>query len=128
MARIARILLVRREVPTVKEQLTTYERRENIKTYLIRARETTALRLSYMFGVSIRTIHRDIVFLSSRIPIITKPGKSGGIFLELEFESRKEYLNPNELELLQSLLNELSPRNKLLMMNIINKFSLPKDK
>ena len=119
---------MRRGVPAVKEQLTPYERRENMKTYLINVRETTALRLAYMFGVSVRTIHRDIVFLSSRIPIITKPGKSGGIFLNLEFENQREYLNPKELKLLEDLLGKLEPKDKLLMINIINKFSLPKDK
>ena len=51
----------------MKDEYTTYERRENIKLYLIKKRSTTTLQLSYMFGVSKRTILNDLVFLSSRI-------------------------------------------------------------
>lgn len=62
----------------MKDNLTTYERRENIRNHLIKKRFSTAQELSYMFGVTQRTIFRDIVFLSSRLPITTKVGGGGG--------------------------------------------------
>ena len=110
----------------MKDEYTTYERRENIKLYLIKKRSTTTLQLSYMFGVSKRTILNDLVFLSSRIPIITKSGNGGGVFLNMEFESRKQYLTNKEKDLLERLSKELSnDTDKLLIKNIINKFSIP---
>ena len=112
----------------MKEKLTTYERRENIKLYLIKEKATTALRLSFMFDVSRQTIMNDIVFLSSRLPIITKNGTGGGIFLNSDFEGPKEYLNSEEEQLLSKLCEKVSAKDKLILLNIINKFSIPMDK
>ncbi len=51
--------------------------------YLLLERKTlTAKELSEYFGVSIRTIYRDIDILSTaNIPIYTSKGKNGGISL-----------------------------------------------
>ena len=87
----------------MKDNLTAYERRENIKSILIKNRFSTVPDLAYMFGVSQRTIFNDIVFLSSRIPIITKVGGGGGIFLDSDFENPKQYLNAEEENLLMRL-------------------------
>ena len=111
----------------MRGQLTTYERREGIKQYLINKKFATARQLACMFNVTRQTIVNDIVFLSSRLPITTKFGVKGGVFLDMEFENPKEFLNNEELELLIKLFDALENREKLLMMNIINKFSLPKD-
>ena len=108
----------------MKDEYTTYERRENIKLYLIKKRSTTTLQLLYMFGVSKRTILNDLVFLSSRIPIITKSGNGGGVFLDMKFENHKEYLSDNEQNLLERLSKVLSGNDKLIMEGIINKFSV----
>lgn len=110
----------------MKDNLTTYERRENIRNYLIKKRFSTAQELSYMFGVTQRTIFRDIVFLSSRLPITTKVGGGGGIFLEMDFETPKEYLSAEEENLLVRLSESLSQREKLIIHSIINKFSVPR--
>ena len=108
----------------MKDDYTAYERRENIKMYLIKKRSATTLQLSYMFGVSKRTILNDLVFLSSRIPIITKSGNGGGVFLDMEFENHKEYLSNDEQMLLERLSMTLNGRDKLLIESIINKFSV----
>ena len=72
------------------------------------------------------TIKRDLLFLSNCIPIETKSGNGGGVFLNMEFESRKQYLTNKEKDLLERLSKELSnDTDKLLIKNIINKFSIP---
>lgn len=112
----------------MNERLTTYERRENIKMLLIKERATTTLKLAYMFGVSKPTILNDIVFLSSRLPIITKSGNGGGIFLDMKFDNPREYLLPEEESLLLKLMNFADEQEKKLLINIINKFSLQEKK
>ena len=112
----------------MKENLTTYERRENIKAILLKKRFSTAQELADAFGVTQRTIFNDIVFLSSRIPIITKVGGGGGIFLDSDFESPKQYLNAEEENLLMRLSETLSKKDKLIIHNIINKFSVHQGK
>ena len=113
----------------MKDKLTTYERKESIKTFLIKERATTTSYLAALFGVSRETIMRDITFISYRIPILTKMGKYGGIFLDSDFENHKEYLTTEEFKLLLRLLNDVNRKiDKLRLLNVINKFSLPKDK
>lgn len=109
----------------MKKDLTAYERRESIKTLLVKERSTTVMRLAYLYNVSESTVKRDLIFLSSCIPIETKSGNGGGVFLNLEFESRKQYLTMNEKALLERLSKSLSAKDKVLMRTIINKFSIP---
>lgn len=126
---IRRVLLVaRKEVPTVREKLTTYERHESIKLYLFRERETTTMRLAFMFNVSRQTIMNDIVFLSRRLPITTKVGGGGGIFLDVKFEMPKDYLSNEEEKLLIALSEIVTGKDKQMIMNIINKFSVKSGK
>ena len=109
----------------MKKDLTAYERRESIKTLLVKERSTTVMRLAYLYNVSESTVKRDLIFLSSCIPIETKSGNGGGVFLNLEFESRKQYLTLNEKALLERLSRTLSTKDRVLMRTIINKFSIP---
>lgn len=108
----------------MRGELTVYERREKIKSLLIRERSTTMMKLAYLYGVDKQTIRRDIAFLGSRLPLTTKPGNGGGIFLDSDFEPPKEWLNAEEENLLLRLSETLSKKDKLIIHNIINKFSV----
>ena len=112
----------------MRGNMTVYERRESIKSLLINKRSTTTQMLAYLFDVDKQTIRRDIAFLSSRMPIITKAGNGGGIFLEMDFETPKQYLSTEEENLLLKLSETLSKREKLIIHNIINKFTVPQGK
>lgn len=112
----------------MRGNMTVYERRESIKSLLINKRSTTTQILAYLFDVDKQTIRRDIAFLSSRMPIITKSGNGGGIFLEMDFETPKQYLSTEEENLLLKLSETLSRRDKLIIHNIINKFTVPQGK
>ena len=109
----------------MKHYLTSYERREIIKTLLVNEKSTTTIRLMYLFGVTRQTIQRDIDFLSRRMPIVTKAGNGGGVFLDVNYKEPKEHLNEDEKMLLLNLSETLSGKDKLTMTNIINKFSIP---
>lgn len=112
----------------MRGNMTVYERRESIKSLLINKRSTTTQMLAYLFDVDKQTIRRDIAFLSSRMPIVTKAGNGGGIFLEMNFETPKQYLSTEEENLLLKLSETLSKRDKLIIHNIINKFTVPQGK
>ena len=107
-------------------ELTTYERRESIRLLLVRRKHAKIKDLVDMFGVTKQTILKAIVFLSSRIPITTKTGKCGGIFLKEEFESPREYLSVAEENLLLYISKSLNKKEQIMIHNIINKFSLTK--
>ena len=109
------------------DQLTTYERRESIRLLLVKKKYAKVNELVNEYGVTKQTILKDIVFLSSRIPITTKTGKCGGIFLDAEFESPKEYLSVDEENLLMYISKTLNRKERVMIQNIINKFSLVKD-
>lgn len=86
------------------------------------------MRLAFMFDVSRQTIMNDIVFLSRRLPITTKVGGGGGVFLDVKFETPKEYLSIEEEKLLFDLSEFVSDKNKQMLLNIINKFSIQSGK
>ena len=49
----------------MKDKLCISERRTRIIEFLLHTKYATRVELAEMFGVSIDTIHRDIVYLSS---------------------------------------------------------------
>ena len=109
----------------MKGRLTTYERREEIRLLLIKEKFTTTKYLSERFDVSKRTILNDILFLSGVIPLETYPGNGGGIFLRMDYDGPKVYLSKEEESLLLRLLDSLCEREKKILINVINKFSIP---
>ena len=107
-------------------ELTTYERRESIRLLLVRRKYAKVKDLVDEYGVTKQTILKDIVFLSSRLPITTKTGKCGGIFLNEEVEAPREYLSQDEENLLLYISKSLNKRERIMISNIINKFSIEK--
>ncbi len=91
---------------------------------LLDKKTVTAKELAEYFGVSIRTIYRDIDLLSTaKIPIYTNQGKGGGISLLEDFVLNKSILSEEEqnqiLYALQSI-QKISPQNQ---QNILEKMS-----
>ena len=76
---------------------------------LLGQRVVTAKELSGRFGVSQRTIYRDLDALSlAGIPVYTEKGKGGGISLLPEFVLNKSILNEKEQHEILSALQALS--------------------
>ena len=76
---------------------------------LLEKKQVTAKQLSEQFGVSQRTIFRDIDILSvAGIPVYAEKGKGGGISLLPEFVLDKSLLNEQEQNEILSALQALS--------------------
>lgn len=61
--------------------MTTADRRMEIISILVVSGHSIAKELAQEFGVTSRTILRNISVLSYGYPIYTKPGAGGGIFI-----------------------------------------------
>ena len=75
-------------------------------------RHDTVANLAKEYGVSERTIMRDIVVLTERIPIYTKPGRyGGGVYIDPQYRPSKLYFEREESELMQRILTCLEVRS-----------------
>lgn len=83
----------------------TAERRMEIMRILCRRRHETIKNLAEEFGVSTRTILRDIEVLSISEPIYTQYGRYGGIYIADDYSINKMYMTDRELSLLNKLLS-----------------------
>jgi len=79
---------------------------------LLDKEKVTAAELADYFEVSARTIHRDLLDLSSAgFPIVTKQGIDGGISLMSNFRYSKAALNKEELNMIFAGINSLTSIN-----------------
>jgi len=70
--------------------LETLARRQNIMRLLCRYRHMTIKSLAMEFGVSERTIRRDIEVLSLTEPIYTQTGRyDGGVYISSSYTTEK---------------------------------------
>ncbi len=74
----------------MRDKLCVSERRARMLDFLVKRKESTRFELALEFGVSISTIHRDIIYLSGIAPVYTKQGNQGGIYISPEFRSYKK--------------------------------------
>ena len=82
----------------------TAERRTEIMRVLCRRRHETISNLADEFGVSTRTILRDIEVLSVTGPIYTQCGRyGGGVYVTDDFSMTRMYMTERELNLLHKL-------------------------
>ena len=84
----------------------TAERRREIMRVLCRRRHETVKNLSFEFGVSERTILRDIGVLSITEPIYTQCGRyDGGVYVAEGYKTDRMYMTDSELTVLNKLLH-----------------------
>lgn len=82
------------------------ERRAEIMKLLCRRRHETIPNIAKEFGVSPRTVRRDIEALSLREPIYTLPGKiSGGVYVVDGYRMDKMYIEEAEMKVLHKVLD-----------------------
>ena len=114
----------------------TAERRYKIMKILCRRRYETIRNLASEFGVSRRTVQRDIEVLSGTEPIYTQFGKyGGGVYVVEGYSMDRMYMKNSELDVLQKLYiaadkNEalLTIDEKNLLRLLISQYSKPKNK
>lgn len=84
----------------------TAERRLEILKYLCKTRNATMPQLAEMFGVSVRTVQRDIFEIEEtfRVPLVTRCGKyGGGVYILGNYSFDRTYMQEEELALLCKL-------------------------
>ena len=111
------------------------ERKLKMITYLCRKRHTTLTELSREFGVSIRTIQRDILELETLgIPLDVKMGRyEGGVYVVGNYTIDRMYMNQEEIFVLQKVqqansrqeLIHLSEKESQVLNQIIQNYSKP---
>ena len=91
----------------------TAERRNEILKLLCRRRYETISNLAFEFGVSDRTIRRDIEVLSLTEPIYTQSGRyGGGVYVMDGYYINRMYMNESEIRLLHKLYNLATAQEK----------------
>ena len=93
----------------------TAERRHEIMKILCRRKYETIRNLASEFGVSVRTVQRDIEILSRTEPIYTKYGKyNGGVYVIENYSMDRMYMNKQELDVLRKLYIAADEQSSLL--------------
>lgn len=108
----------------------TAERRLEILKYLCKFRKATMPQLAEMFGVSVRTIQRDILEIEAtfRVPLDVRCGKyDGGVYVIGDYRFDRAYMHEDELRLLakiQKLVkSQLSDNENSLLSQIIKTYT-----
>ena len=113
-----------------KDLMGTAERRLEILKYLCKFREATMPQLAEIFGVSVRTIQRDILEIEAtfHVPLDIRCGKyDGGIYVMGDYSFDRSYMHDDELMLLskvKKLVNgQLTEKEKALFAQIIKTYT-----
>ena len=104
--------------------MTASERRNAILEILCMRRVEKINNLAFQFGVTEKTIRRDILTLSLEYPIYTIQGNGGGIYVDKNFRLGRVYLKNEQQELLERLLPGLDEKDAEVMKSIIKTFGL----
>ena len=113
----------------------TAERRTEIMRVLCRRRHETISNLAEEFGVSTRTILRDVEVLSVTEPIYTQCGRYGGVYVTDDYSMTRMYMTERELAVLHKLskladkksICELSIEENILLKSIISQYKKKKN-
>lgn len=107
----------------------TAERRLEIYKYLCLARKATMPQLAKMFGVSVRTIQRDIFEIEAifHAPLRITTGRYGGISIIGNHTLDQAYMCEDELLLLKKIYtlveNQIGKQELAMLSQIIKKYS-----
>ena len=106
----------------------TAERRLVIMKLLCKRRYETMVNLSEEFGVSVRTIQRDIDELTFLVPLYVKSGRyGGGVYVDKDYTMDRMYMTTNEINLLikvrKMTSDKLSKSENTLFDQIIKAYS-----
>ena len=108
----------------------TAERRLEMMKLLCKRRHETMPNLAKEFGVSIRTIQRDILELTFLMPIYVKTGRhEGGVYVDEGYTMDRMYMSPEEIQLLLKVKklvgDRLSSQELSSFERIINNYTKP---
>lgn len=105
------------------------ERRQALIELLCERRYEKISNLAFEFGVSWRTICRDIQELSLSYPIYTDCSRGkAGVYIEEGYYLGKQYLREDEEELIQKLISNSTGEDRTRLIKILKRFGRPKVK
>lgn len=104
---------------------STTERRQAILEYLCECRHTSRENLAQEFGVSMRTIERDVLVLSCSYPIYTTQGNGGGVHVVDGYRLSKKYLTSKQKTVLEKYAAKSSGEDFKILKSILARFSAP---
>ena len=105
------------------------ERRQALIEQLCERRYEKILNLAFEFGVSWRTICRDIQELSLSYPIYTDCSRGkAGVYIEEGYYLGKQYLREDEEELIQKLISNSTGEDRTRLIKILKRFGRPNEK
>lgn len=103
--------------------MTAIERRQAILEALCERRREIIENLAYEFGVSIRTIKRDILELSLSYPVFTVSGRyHSGVYIADDYYLGKQYLTEEQQDLIISLKSLVGDDQRRILESIVKKF------
>lgn len=101
-----------------------FERQGAILNLIYRERHTTEAKLAEIFGVSERTIRKDIIYLACALPIKTVRGRyGGGIWLEDWFDPDSNVLSTVQEDFLKRMKQTLAGEDLVVMDSILVQFA-----
>ena len=104
--------------------VTANERREEIMRIMVARRQENIDNLACEFGVSRRTIERDILTLSSQYPLFTAQGNGGGVRLLESYHPYKNTLSRKETEVLRNLMGRATDDERQVLEDLIREHSM----
>ena len=104
------------------------ERRQLVLEAISDRRTVQIESLAAEFGVSRRTIERDILALSCSYPIVTVKGGAGGVRAMDGWYVSRRYLHDDQEALLRELMSGLQPDKQEVLQQILTAFAKPKIK
>ena len=103
--------------------MTAADRREEILDYLAANRSATAPELAVRYQVCVRTIWRDLEWLSHGYPLEIIPGNGGGVrVMDGRYIYRGKF-TPEEEKLMRRLHSLLQGEDRRIMAGILRKYS-----
>ncbi len=106
-------------------EYSTFERRMRIYSILMNQKIISRLELSRRLCVSDVTIGADITDLSRIVPISSKMGRYGGVYIIDEYKRERTYLTRDEEKVIERLITTLNGRDRELLQMVLYKFALP---
>lgn len=106
----------------------TTERRQLILEAISDRRHVAIAALAEDFGVSRRTVERDIEILACSYPIFTESWRGGGVRAMDGWYVNKRYMTADQEALLRKLLPGLQPEDQKRMQHVLSVFAKPKVK
>ncbi len=112
----------------------TAERRRMIMRALCRRGHETIANLAAEFGVSERTIRRDIEILSLSEPVYTQQGRyGGGVYVMEGHRIDQQYMNPQQTQVVEKVIRLAAEKQQCILQdeeirtlqNLLQTFAYP---